>query len=128
MTHINRHIQNTPSIKSGIYLSEQLFYDNALAVFGIVPMFALCCMCENENMLDKMHYIKSALERFKYSPEFRERVSKNLGVLNGNTPVMLNDINVFDVTLRELGYYEQYNQLKLESEVKELINFLNCNR
>lgn len=113
-----------PSIKSGHLASQQFMYDNALAVFGLVPMLALTVLYNNNNMYEKMIFCKEALFRFKNDKKFIDKVTSNLSVINGNKPVMINDLDIMDITLRELGYYEQYNKKRLESEVQQLINFL----
>lgn len=105
--------------------SRQLMFDNAIAVFGLVPMFALMVQYHKLGMQDEIGYCKAAMASFKDGGKFLSICQKNREVLAGNSPVMVNDINVFDLSLTELGYYEQYDQRKLQFELNELIVFVN---
>lgn len=105
--------------------SRQLMFDNAIAVFGLVPMFALMVKYHELGMHDEIGYCKAAMGRFKDGGKFLSICQKNREVLAGDSVVLVNDINVFDLSLTELGYYEQYDQRKLQFELNELIKFVN---
>lgn len=113
-----------PSIELGFKMSQQLMYDNAIAVFGIVPIFAYMTLAFNSDRSDIVEYCKRAMLKFKDYKKLRELTEKNTNIFNSGAVIMVNDINVFDIYLKDLGYYESYNKIKLESDVKELVQFL----
>jgi len=121
-------IVSEPAVKSGYKLSQQLMFDNAIAVFGLVPIFALAVMYHEQGDTASVEYLKRSMMRFRdYTKEavkFRERVESNMATLNGDKPRGF-DLKTIDMALTDLGYYETYNSDKLDSEIKQLVNFLN---
>jgi hypothetical protein len=104
--------------------SKELFYRNAVAIFGLVPMFALMTeynKCENFN---EVGIINAALLSFKGDPKCRDITPRNQVTFNQGKIVAVNSTKVIDMALLELGYYEKYDFSKIESDMAGIISFV----
>ena len=67
-------IVSEPAVKSGYKLSQQLMFDNAIAVFGLVPIFALAVMYHEQGDIASVEYLKRSMLNFKHAAKFREEL------------------------------------------------------
>ena len=104
--------------------SKELFYKNAIAIFGLVPMFALLTEYHKRENLHEVGIIKAVIFDFKNDEKFRRITQSNYSMFT-NKSIVGNDIKLIDIALLDLGYYEKYNMANLESDMIEIIRFVN---
>lgn len=116
------------------YSTRKLMYKNALAIFGLVPMFGLLVEYdkrdkETGNGIFKLEIslIKSAMESFKdpHNRKLLNLTQNNQIFFKGEKPVPQNDLKIIDMALLDLGYYEKYDSRNIERDMLEIIRFVN---
>lgn len=116
--------RSEPAIKSGYSLSLQLFYNNALAIFGVMPMMALMVQSYNQGLHDQVRYCKNAFLTFSDPKNTKLLIitNRNQDFFNSTSLIGLDAV---EINLKDLGYMENITQAKLEFELSELVKFLN---
>lgn len=104
--------------------SKELFYKNAIAIFGLVPMFALLTEYYKRENFHEVGIIKAVIFDFKNDAKFRQITQSNYSIFT-NKSIVVNDIKLIDMALLDLGYYEKYNMANLDSDMLEIIRFVN---
>jgi hypothetical protein len=105
--------------------TQLLVFNNALAIYGLVPFINLMIEYHKAGLKGNVSLCKAALCSFKGDKRFMDIVQGNRSALNMNNPVLSNDVSIYDVALTELGYYETYNKANLESDMIQLVGFIN---
>lgn len=103
----------------------QLAFNNALAVYGLVPMVSLMVEYHNRGMGEEMGYCKNALLRISSDTRFKDIIQGNAVVFMGDKPVSPKDWNIYDVALVQLGYYEKYDTRNLVRDMQGIVDFVN---
>ena len=119
--------ERVSAIVNGTTATDAMYYANAVAVFGVIPMLAFVKMQQIKGNDIAAGMGMQALISMQHDQKFKDIIERNQEVFNTGKVFSLREIDVIQAAFTELGYLETYNLKNLKRDLIQIEIFLHLN-